>query len=164
MIIQAETAARIEDARRLFREYEAWLDVDLCFQSFEDELKNLPGKYAAPTGRLFLALAGEKIAGCIALRKIDDETCEMKRLFVREDFRGSGAGKKLIRKLIADAQEIGYKRMLLDTLPDKMPKAVALYRLYGFREIAPYYENPHKQTLFMEKKLSPPKDTKTQET
>lgn len=152
-ILQAESFEEIEAARRLFREYEAWLDVDLCFQSFEDELKNLPGKYAAPTGRLFLAFADEKIAGCIALRKIDDETCEMKRLFVREDFRGSGAGKKLIEKLIAEAREIGYKRMLLDTLPDKMPKAVALYGLYGFRQIAPYYDNPHKETLFMEKVL-----------
>jgi len=154
MIIQAETPAQIEDIRRLFREYEAWLDVDLCFQSFEEELKNLPGKYASPTGRLFLAFADEKIAGCIALRKIDDETCEMKRLFVREDFRGSGVGKKLIEKLIAEAQEIGYKQLLLDTLPDKMPKAVALYRIYGFRKIAPYYDNPHKETLFMKKSLT----------
>lgn len=77
----------------------------------------------------------------------------MKRLYVREAFRGSGAGKKLIEKLIAEARTVGYKRMLLDTLPDKMPKAVSLYRLYGFREIAPYYDNPHKETLFMEKKL-----------
>jgi ribosomal protein S18 acetylase RimI-like enzyme len=152
-ILQVESFEEIEEARRLFREYEAWLDVDLCFQSFKEELKNLPGKYAAPTGRLLLAFADEKIAGCIALRKIDDETCEMKRLFVREDFRGSGAGKKLIEKLIAEARALGYKRMLLDTLPDKMPKAVALYRFYGFRQIAPYYDNPHKDTLFMEKVL-----------
>lgn len=153
MIIRSATPARIEDARRLFREYEAWLGVDLCFQSFEEELKNLPGRYAAPTGRLLLAFADEKIAGCAALRKLDDETCEMKRLFVREAFRGSGAGRKLIEKLIAEAREIGYRRMLLDTLPDKMPEAVALYEHYGFREIAPYYENPHKETLFMEKNL-----------
>jgi len=152
-ILQVESFEEIEEARRLFREYEAWLDVDLCFQSFKEELKNLPGKYAAPTGRLLLAFADEKIAGCIALRKIDDETCEMKRLFVREDFRGSGAGKKLIEKLIAEARALGYKRMLLDTLPDKMPKAVALYRFYGFCQIVPYYDNPHKDTLFMEKVL-----------
>jgi len=153
MIIQAETPAQIADARRLFREYEAWLDVDLCFQSFEEELKNLPGKYAAPTGRLFLAFADEKIAGCIALRKIDDETCEMKRLFVREEFRGADLGRRLIERLIKEAREIGYRKMRLDTLPEKMPKAVALYKKFGFQPIVAYYDNPHKETLFMEKNL-----------
>ena len=150
MIIQAETSEQIEEVRTLFREYEAWLGVDLCFQSFEKELKNLPGEYARPSGRLFLWLGDEKIAGCIALRKIGDETCEMKRLFVREDFRGLGLGKILIEKIIAEAKAIGYWQMRLDTLPDKMPKAVELYQFYGFREIPPYYENPHKETLFME--------------
>ena len=149
-VLQVESFEEIEDARRLFREYEAWLDVDLCFQSFEEELKNLPGRYAAPTGRLFLALTDEKPAGCIALRKINDDICEMKRLFVRDDFRGSGLGKRLIERLIKEAKEIGYRKMRLDTLPEKMPKAVELYRFYGFREISPYYENPHKETLFME--------------
>jgi len=150
MIIQAETFEQIEEARLLFREYEAWLGVDLCFQSFEKELKNLPGEYVKPSGRLFLALGVEKIAGCIALRKINEATCEMKRLFVRPDFRGLKLGKMLIEKVIAEARVIGYRRMRLDTLPDKMPKAVELYRSYGFREIPPYYENPHKETLFME--------------
>jgi putative acetyltransferase len=154
MIIQAETAEQIEETRRLFREYEAWLDVDLCFQSFEEELANLPGKYAAPSGRLLLGYVSEKVAGCVALRKLDDEICEMKRLFVREAFRGSGLGKTLIEKLISEARSIGYRKIRLDTLPVKMPKAVELYRFYGFREIAPYYENPHKTTLFMEKDLS----------
>ena len=154
MIIQAETAEHTEETRRLFREYEAWLGIDLCFQSFEEELANLPGKYAAPSGRLFLGYVGEKIAGCVALRKLDDGVCEMKRLFVREGFRGSGLGKTLIEHLINEARSIGYRKMRLDTLPDKMPKAVELYRTHGFREIAPYYENPHKTTLFMEKDLS----------
>lgn len=153
MILSAETPDQIEEARRLFREYEKWLGVDLCFQSFEEELKNLPGKYAAPTGRLFLARADEKIAGCVALRKLDDEICEMKRLFVRQAFRGSGLGKRLIEKLLEDAKIIGYKKIRLDTLPDKMPAAVKLYESYGFRRIKPYYENPHKETLFMEKVL-----------
>ena len=154
MIIQAETAEQIAETRRLFREYEAWRDIDLCFQSFEEELANLPGKYAAPSGRLFLGYVGKKVAGCVALRKLGDEVCEMKRLFVREGFRGSGLGKTLIEHLINEARSIGYRKMRLDTLPDKMPKAVELYRFYGFREIAPYYENPHKTTLFMEKDLS----------
>lgn len=153
MIVQAETPEQIEQARQLFREYEKWLGVDLCFQSFEEELANLPGKYAMPSGRLLLASENEKIAGCVALRKIDDETGEMKRLFVRDMFRGSGVGRKLIEELIAEAKKIGYKRILLDTLLEKMPKAVGLYRFYGFREIAPYYYNPHKETLFMEKVL-----------
>jgi GNAT superfamily N-acetyltransferase len=153
MIIQAETLAQIEDARRLFREYEAWLGVDLCFQSFEDELKNLPGKYAAPTGRLFIAFAGDKIAGCIALRELDDKICEMKRLYLREEFRGAGLGKRLIERLIEEAKEIGYRKIRLDTLPEKMPKAAALYEECGFQPIAAYYDNPHRETLFMEKEL-----------
>ncbi|MBA2606721.1 MAG: GNAT family N-acetyltransferase [Acidobacteria bacterium] len=153
MIIQAETSEQIEEARLLFREYEAWLGVDLCFQSFEEELKNLPGEYAQPSGRLFLALSIEKVAGCIALRKLGDTTCEIKRLFVRPDFRGLRLGQMLIEKALAEAKAIGYLRVRLDTLPDKMPKAVELYQSYGFREIPPYYENPHKETLFMEKEL-----------
>ena len=150
MIVQGETSGQIEEVRLLFREYEAWLGVDLCFQSFEEELENLPGEYAKPSGRLFLALSVEKIAGCIALRKIGDATCEMKRLFVRPDFRGLRLGKMLIEKVIAESKTIGYRRMRLDTLPDKMPEAVELYQFNGFREIPPYYENPHKETLFME--------------
>jgi len=153
MIIQAETAEQIEAARTLFREYEAWLGVDLCFQSFEKELKNLSGEYAKPSGGLFLALSDEKIAGCIALRKVGDATCEMKRLFVRPGFRGLRLGKMLIEKVIAEAKAIGYERMRLDTLPDKMGKAVKLYKSHGFCEIAPYYNNPYKGTLFMEKTL-----------
>jgi len=152
-IIQADTAAEIKQARVLFREYEAWLDVDLCFQSFEEELENLPGKYAAPTGKLFLIMVENQSAGCVALRKIDDRICEMKRLYLRDDFRGLGLGKQLMERLIKEAKEIGYKKIRLDTLPGKMPQAVKLYESYGFRKIKPYYENPHTETLFMEKKL-----------
>lgn len=153
MIVQAETPGQIQEARLLFREYEAWLGVDLCFQSFEKELKNLPGKYAKPSGRLFLASSNKKVAGCIALRKLGDATCEMKRLFVRPDFRGLKLGQMLIERVIAEAKAIGYIKMRLDTLPDKMPKAVELYQSYGFRELPPYYENPHRETLFMELEL-----------
>lgn len=149
-ILQAETAEEIEEARKLFREYEAWLNLDLCFQGFEEELANLPGKYARPEGRLFLAWADKKAAGCIALRKIDEGVCEMKRLFVREEFRSLGLGKKLIEKLIEEALIAGYRRMRLDTYPPKMGKAVRLYESKGFREISPYYHNPYGETLFME--------------
>jgi ribosomal protein S18 acetylase RimI-like enzyme len=102
---------------------------------------------------LLLAVADETTAGCIALRKIDDETCEMKRLYVRDDFRGSGLGRKLIERAIEEAKQIGYKRMRLDTLPNQMPQAVNLYESYGFQKIEPYYETPHTETLFMEKEL-----------
>lgn len=147
---QAETAEQIEAARVLFREYEVWLELDLCFQGFEIELAKLPGKYASPDGRLLLAYSDESLAGCIALRKLDDGICEMKRLFVRGQFRGQAIGIKLIEKLIADAREIGYKKMRLDTYPAKMAKAVSLYESHGFYAIEPYYENPHDGVLFME--------------
>ena len=149
-IEQAETAEQIEEIRRLFREYEAWLGLDLCFQGFEAELAGLPGKYAPPSGRLFLASVDGKPAGCIALRKLEDGICEMKRLFVREDFRGHKLGNRLIEKLIDEALLQGYKKMRLDTLPDKMGKAVALYRSHGFRQIPAYYHNPYGDTFFME--------------
>jgi len=154
MIISAETPEQINEARKLFREYEAWLGVDLCFQNFEKELANLPGKYAKPDGRLFLISVKNQTAGCIALRKIADGVCEMKRLYVREQFRGLGLGKMLIEKLIEEAQAVGYKKMRLDTLPDKMPPVVKLYKSYGFCEISPYYDNPHRETLFMELDLN----------
>ena len=152
-IAHAETATQIADGRALFREYEARLDLDLCFQGFEDELADLPGKYAKPDGRLFLAYSDEKLAGCIALRKLEPGVCEMKRLFVRNEFRGHKIGVQLIERLIADAREIGYEKMRLDTYPPKMAKAVSLYESHGFRPIAPYYENPYDGVLFMERVL-----------
>lgn len=149
-IKQAETPEQIEETRRLFREYEAWLGIDLCFQNFKKELADLPGKYAKPSGRLLLISQENQTVGCVALRKINVEICEMKRLFVRENFHGLGLGKMLIEKLIAEAQIIGYEKMRLDTLPDKMPLALKLYKSYGFYEVPPYYNNPHADALFME--------------
>lgn len=149
-VYQAETETDVDVARAIFREYEAWLGLDLCFQGFEDELKDLPGKYSPPRGRLCLASDGDTIAGCIALRPLESKVCEMKRLFVREKFRGMQIGKLLIERLIEDARKIGYKSMRLDTFPPKMGKAVRLYESYGFREIAPYYDNPNEGVLFME--------------
>jgi ribosomal protein S18 acetylase RimI-like enzyme len=149
-IRQAKTEEEIAIAREIFREYEAWLGLDLCFQGFEDELKNLPGKYAPPAGRLYLAWVDRSVAGCIALRPLGPKTCEMKRLFVRENFRGMQIGRLLIERVITDAIDIGYDAMRLDTFPPKMGKAVRLYESYGFREIAPYYENPNDGVLFME--------------
>ncbi len=149
-IIQAETADQIDQVRDLFHEYETWLGLDLCFQGFENELAGLPGKYTRPDGRLCLAHSDGKLAGCIALRKLDGDICEMKRLFVRDGFRGEGIGNLLIERLITDARAIGYAKMRLDTYPQKMSKAVSLYESHGFYSIAPYYENPHDGVLFME--------------
>ena len=152
-ITLAKSAKQIEEARSLFREYEAWLGMSLCFQSFEEEVAGLPGKYAPPVGRLYLAYVDGEPAGCIALRKLEPGVCEMKRLYLRESARGLGLGVRLIEQVIADAQEIGYAKMRLDTYPPKMGKAVSLYEAHGFYEIPPYYDNPHAGVLYMEKTL-----------
>lgn len=149
-IVEAETEEQINQARELFREYEAWLGLDLCFQGFEQELRDLLGKYAAPEGRLFLAYVDDKLAGCIAMRKLEDDICEMKRLFVRDGFRGHKIGVQLIEKLIDEARKEQYSKMRLDTFPPKMGKAVSLYESHGFRPISPYYDNPYDGVLFME--------------
>lgn len=153
-IFQAETPGQIEEIQKIFREYEKWLGLDICFQGFEEELANLPGKYAKPSGRLLIAFVDDKVAGCIALRKLEENICEMKRLYLRDEFRGSGLGNKLIEKVIEEARLIGYQKMRLDTLPDKMNKAVRLYESHGFRQIPAYYPNPYDETLYLELDLS----------
>ena len=152
--IQAQTPEQIDEARSLFREYAAWLKIDLCFQNFERELAELPGDYVPPGGRLLLAYDSSQLAGCIALRRLEEQTCEMKRLFVREEFRGQGLGRQLIAGIIQEAKQIGYRNMRLHTLPPKMNDAIGLYRSYGFKEIAPYYKNPVPGALFMELNLA----------
>lgn len=152
-IRQAESPGDLDEIRKLFREYESWLGIDLCFQGFEDELASLPGKYAAPGGRLYLAAGDDSVAGCVALRPFDEKTGEIKRLFLRENARGLGLGKLLIEKVIADARAIGYRRIVLDTLYPRMAKAVELYKAHGFRAIDPYYHNPNEEALFMELRL-----------
>ncbi|HEX8707023.1 MAG TPA: GNAT family N-acetyltransferase [Pyrinomonadaceae bacterium] len=154
-LIAARSPEEISQARELFREYEAWLGLDLCFQNFEQELAGLPGRYEAPTGRLLLALDEGQLAGCIALRSLGDGTCEMKRLYVRPGFRGRGIGRALTLKVIEEARLAGYERMRLDTLPREMTTALGMYRSLGFREIEPYYHNPVAGALFMELTLEP---------
>jgi ribosomal protein S18 acetylase RimI-like enzyme len=151
-ITQAQPS-QIEDARALFEEYAAWLGLNLCFQNFDKELSELPGDYVPPSGRLFLATDTDQMAGCVAIRKIADDTCEMKRLFVRPAFRGLGLGRTLIGTVIDAAREIGYQRMRLDTLPGKMDQAIAMYRSLGFKNIEPYYDNPVEGAAFMELEL-----------
>ncbi len=155
-IIQAETREQIATAREMMVEYATWLEFNLCFQGFEEEMRTLPGKYAPPAGRLLLALWDGKPAGVIALRPLEEPgVCEMKRLFVRPEFRGHEIGRALAERVIAEAVEIGYERMRLDTVPGKMDRAIAMYREMGFAEIAPYYSTPVGQTLFMELALRP---------
>src|ERR1043166_3857433 len=113
-VIQATTTDQINLVRELFREYEAWLGLSLCFQNFEKELAELPGAYAEPNGRLLMARNNDELAGCVALRKLSDSTCEMKRLFVREKFRGKGVGRSLVDTIVREARAIGYRRMRLD--------------------------------------------------
>jgi len=152
-IQQAESSQQISAVRDLFLEYAKSLNFSLCFQSFEKELAGLPGDYAPPGGRLLLAAYGSQFAGCVALHKLDDEICEMKRLYVRPEFRGKGLGRVLAERVVADAREIGYKRLRLDTVEPVMRGAVALYRKLAFREIAPYRDNPIAGALYMELEL-----------
>lgn len=149
-IEQAADDVQIAQARELFKNYEIWLGMDLCFQGFEEELRTLPGRYAPPGGRLFIAYVDGEPAGCIAMRKIGDGVCEMKRLFVSGTFRGRRIGDKLIRRLIDAARDEGYEFMRLDTLPERMKEAAELYRSYGFYSIEPYYENPYEGVEYME--------------
>ncbi|HEY2392694.1 MAG TPA: GNAT family N-acetyltransferase [Candidatus Angelobacter sp.] len=148
---QAEKGEHFSIARELMVEYAESLGFNLCFQGFEEEMQSLPGKYAPPSGRLFLTFWEGRPAGMIALRALEEAgLCEMKRLYVRPEFRGHGVGRILAERVISEAREIGYSRMRLDTVQGKMDRAIAMYRELGFKETTPYYSTPVSQTLFME--------------
>lgn len=142
----------LENIKLLFNEYTTMLGVNLTFQGYDEEIKNLPGKYALPYGRLYIAYYNNKAAGCIALRKFENDGCEMKRLFVRPEYRHLKIGKKLVDKIIEDARELKYKYMVLDTLSN-LHEAVSLYKKSGFQEVEAYYENPLDNVLYFKLKL-----------
>jgi len=148
-ILPAHAPQWIPVVRELFEEYAAGLGVDLCFQKFDEELASLPGAYTPPRGGLWLARVGDQVAGCVALRPLCEEDAELKRLYVRQAFRGFGLGLRLARTAIECARTDGYRRVLLDTLPE-MREAQALYRHLGFRPVAGYAQNPIPGTIWME--------------
>ena len=151
-IIPATTAKHVQLATQLFLEYRDCLEFDLTFQNFERELADLPGEYAPPTGCILLAEHEGHIRGCVALRNLGSGICEMKRLYVRPAFRGHRIGRILAERAIAEAREIGYDRMRLDTVPS-MLRAQRLYRSLGFYEVEAYRYNPIPGTVYLELKL-----------
>lgn len=147
-IEEALDAASIAACRELFLEYQRGLGVSLCFQGFDAELAGLPGDYAPPRGRLFLARQGDALAGCVALRPLFHRDAEMKRLYVRPAHRGTGLGRLLAKRVIGEARALGYEWLKLDTLP-QMLSAQNLYAKLGFRDTAPYNDNPIGGTRFL---------------
>lgn len=153
LIYITEEGELLDEVRQLFTEYEKELDEDLCFQSFENELQHPLEKYGPPRGEIILALLDEEVAGCIALYPLKEkEECEMKRLYVRPGYRKHKIGDLLVRQLLDDAVQLGYKKMKLDTL-QKLQPAIKLYHKYGFTETTAYYPNPLEGVVYMEKEL-----------
>ena len=152
MIVPADGPERVETVRLLFEEYAASLGFDLAFQGWSQELASLPGAYAPPGGALLLLVEGERALGCVALRRLDAETAEMKRLYLRPEGRGRGLGSALAQAALAEARRLGYRRVRLDTVPG-MEAAQAIYRTLGFHPIAPYRENPIQGAAFLEIEL-----------
>jgi len=147
--VTSQCDGRMDEVRELFREYEAFLGIDLCFQDFEEELADLPGKYAPPGGALLLGWVEDRIEGCVALRKFGERVCEMKRLYVRPKFRGIGLGRHLAERIVEEAGTLGYERMKLDTF-EFLDGAIHIYEDLGFRKTGSYYNNPHEKVQYWE--------------
>jgi len=148
-IREADCVADIAEVRTLFEEYAQSLGIDLGFQDFRQEVTGLPGAYARPTGLLLLATTGDRSIGCVAVRRLDSDTCEMKRLYVSAEARGQGVGRALAMAAVEFGKGAGYHAMRLDTLPT-MAAAHALYRQLGFGDVPPDRYNPVLGTAFME--------------
>jgi len=150
-IVEA-TTDHIPQVRELFLEYAKSLDFKLCFQGFDEELANLPGEYGRPSGCILLAVQDHDVLGCVALRPWSSDIAEMKRLYVRPQFQGKGAGRLLGEAVVAAARDIGYRSLRLDTVPS-MAAAIHMYQSMGFYKIPPYRENPIEGTAYFEKTL-----------
>ena len=148
-LIKVASESDLREARALFIEYASSLGFDLSFQGFDEEIARLPGEYSQPDGCILMAYEDSNVAGCVALRKLADGVCEMKRMYVRPTFRGKGIGRALALEVIHIARNSGYERMRLDTMPS-MREAIELYRRLGFRKIEAYRYNPLDGALFME--------------
>ena len=149
MVNQVHSQEELRQVKLLFSEYASSLDFDLSFQNFDNELANLPGEYSLPSGAILLAYYEGSAAGCVAMRRLAEDVCEMKRLYVRPAFRGKKIGKALSVAIIDEARKRGYSRMRLDTVPS-MKEAIQLYRSLGFKETYPYRYNPRAGAMFLE--------------
>ena len=149
LIVEAKTRSQISSAEGLIREYAASLGIDLSFQNFEQEMAEFPGAYARPDGRVPLAIEGGDAVGVVALRRLSGKICEMKRMYVQPEFRGMGIGRMLAKRVIGEAQNIGYSRMRLDTL-SRLKEAIFLYDSLGFKKVSPYAVDPQKDAVYME--------------
>ena len=147
-----ETDEEIAGAKGLIIEYAQWLNLDLCFQNIDDELNSFPEKYKEPDGAFVVAKENNNIIGCVGIRKLEPKICEMKRLFVDDNNKGKGIGKKLVGKIIEEAKNKKYEKIRLDTI-DTMETALNIYYKNGFYKIGPYYNNPNKGTVYLEKIL-----------
>ena len=155
IVKKAKTSEEINAVRVLFQKYHKFLNADLCFQSFEEELNGLPGKYIHPDGDLLIGLIDKRIVGCVAVRKLDETTCEMKRLYVSSETRGTGLGKKMAEEIINVARNLGYETMRLDTL-ERLTEAMRLYEKLGFKKTDAYYRNPLPGVIYWELDLNQP--------
>jgi putative acetyltransferase len=153
-IVRVASGPRLSTVRKLFREYQAFLGIDLCFQSFEEELASLPGRYGPPGGVILLAHHGCRAAGCVALRDLGKGVCEMKRMFVRPQYRGLGIGVALAEAIVAEGRKLGYRTMKLDSV-SRLETALGIYRKLGFKKTVPYCHNPLEGAIFLAKRLAP---------
>jgi len=152
-LTHVQSGPALEDIRALFLEYARGLNFNLCFQNFDRELEELPGPYGLPHGRLILCEVDGRPAGCIAVKPLGSGVCELKRLFVRPEFRRRKLGLNLTQHIIDEARSIGYTVMRLDTIRGTMDNAIALYESVGFRETPAYYHNPIPNAFYMELRL-----------